>query len=95
MSRWTKKKVRILFSELIYIESQKEYIKIVTTSKTYVSRMGTSEIEEWLPPKRFKRVHRSYIIALDKIISYSSDEIQLHNAIIPIGRAYKDILKDL
>lgn len=88
------KKVRILFSELLYIESQKEYIKIVTTSKTYLSRMGTSEIEELLPPHRFKRVHRSYIIALDKIVSYSSDEVQLKNATIPIGRAYRGILDE-
>lgn len=88
------KKVRILFSELMYIESQKEYIKIVTTSKNYLSRMGTSEIEELLPPHRFKRVHRSYIIALDKIVSYSSDEVQLKNATIPIGRAYRGVLDE-
>src|SRR3954451_15585348 len=53
-----KKKVKILFSEILYIESQREYIKIVTTKKEYYSKMSTHEIETMLPANLFKRIHR-------------------------------------
>src|SRR5215212_5255127 len=56
-----KKRVKILFSEIVYIESQREYVKIVTTKKEYVTKMSTHEIEELLPASLFKRVHRSFI----------------------------------
>jgi DNA-binding LytR/AlgR family response regulator len=62
-----KKKVKILFSEIVYIESQREYIKIVTTKKEFISKMGTHEIEELLPPNNFKRIHRSCILAVGNI----------------------------
>lgn len=90
-----KKKVKILFSELIYIESQKEYIKIVTTKKEYVSKMSTHEIEALLPPNRFKRIHRSFIISLDKIESYNSESIEVNGFNIPIGRGYRDGIEKL
>ena len=61
-----KKKVKILFSEIIYIESQREYIKIITTRKEYMSKMSTHEIEDLLPANLFKRIHRSYIISVNK-----------------------------
>src|SRR6476619_3472406 len=62
-----RKKVKILFSDIVYIESQREYIKIVTTKKEYLSKMSTHEIEDILPSNLFKRIHRSYIISLNKI----------------------------
>src|ERR1700746_3246131 len=52
-----KKKVKILFSDIIYIESQREYIKIVTTKKEYLSKMSTHEIESLLPVNQFVRIH--------------------------------------
>ena len=65
-----RKKVKILFSEIVYIESQREYIKIVTTKKEYFSKMSTHEMEELLPANGFKRVHRSFIVSVSKIESY-------------------------
>lgn len=59
-----KKKVKILFSEIVYIESQREYIKIVTTKNEYISKMSTHEIEELLPANLFKRIHRSFIVSV-------------------------------
>ena len=64
-----KKKVKILFSEIIYIESQKEYIKIKTTTVEYFSKITTHGMEELLPSNLFKRVHRSYIVSINKIMS--------------------------
>src|SRR4029077_16769915 len=90
-----KKKVKILFSEIVYIESQREYIKIVTTKKEYISKMGTHEIEALLPPTLFKRIHRSFIISVSKIESYTAEMVEVNGISIPIGRGYKDVIDNL
>jgi len=91
----SKRKVKIHFTEIVYIESQREYIKIVTTQKTYKSRMSTNEIESLLPSNLFKRIHRSFIISLDKIESYNAETVEVSGTSIPIGRGYKDVLENL
>ena len=90
-----KKKIKILFSDIVFIESQREYIKIVTTKKEYLSKMSTHEIEALLPPQSFKRIHRSFIISIEKIDSYSSDEVEVCGISIPVGRGYRDRLENL
>jgi len=90
-----KKKVKILFSEIVYVESQREYIKIVTTKKEYISKMSTHEIEALLPTNQFKRIHRSFIVSLNKIQSYNAEEIEVNGISIPIGRGYRDIIENL
>ncbi|HUR10554.1 MAG TPA: LytTR family DNA-binding domain-containing protein [Flavitalea sp.] len=90
-----KKKVKILFSEIVYIESQKEYIRIVTTRRDYTTKMSTHEIEDLLPPSLFKRIHRSFIVSVSKIESYSADMVEVNGVSIPIGRGYRDIIENL
>ena len=90
-----KKKVKILFPEILYVESQKEYIKITTTKRVYVSKMSTHEIEALLPAHLFKRVHRSFIVALGKIESYTADMVEVNGVAIPIGRGYRDVIEGL
>ncbi len=90
-----KKKVKILFSEIIYIESQREYIKIVTTKKEYISKMSTHEMESLLPPHLFKRIHRSYIVSLSKIQSYTAEVVEVNGTPIPIGRDYRGVIESL
>jgi DNA-binding LytR/AlgR family response regulator len=90
-----KKKVKILFAEIVYIESQKEYIKIVTTKKEYISKMSTHEIESLLPSNLFKRIHRSFIVSVSKIESYTAEMIEVNGASIPIGRGYRDVIENL
>ena len=90
-----KKKVKILFSEIVYIESQQEYIKLVTTKKVYFSKVTTSEMENILPPHLFKRIHRSYIVSVNKIDSYNSEMVEVNGISIPIGRSYRHIIEDL
>jgi DNA-binding LytR/AlgR family response regulator len=90
-----KKKVKILFSELVYIESQREYIRIVTTKSSFISKIGTAEIEALLPAQAFKRVHRSFIISLAKINSYTAETVDVNGVSIPVGRAYRDVLDRL
>lgn len=90
-----KKKVRILFSEIVYIESQREYIKIVTTKSQYISKMSTHEVEALLPANLFKRIHRSYIVSIKKIDSYTAEMVEVNGVSIPIGRGYKDVIENL
>lgn len=90
-----KKKVKILFSDIVYIESQREYIRIVTTKKEYISKMSTHEIESLLPGNLFKRIHRSFIVSVSKIESYTAEMVEVNGVSIPIGRGYRDILENL
>jgi two-component system LytT family response regulator len=90
-----KKKVKVHFSEIVYIESQREYIRIVTTKKEFISKMSTHEIEELLPGYLFKRIHRSFIVSVKKIESYTAETVDLNGVSIPIGRGYRDVLDNL
>jgi DNA-binding LytR/AlgR family response regulator len=90
-----KKKVRILYAELLYIESQREYVRIVTTKREYLSKISTHEIEALLPSNLFKRIHRSFIVSKARIDSYTADEVEIGGVVIPVGREYKHVLEDL
>jgi len=90
-----KKKVKILFSEIFYVESQREYIKIVTAKRTYLSKISTQKIESLLPSNQFKRIHRSFIISIDKIESYTAETVEINGVAIPIGRGYKFVIENL
>jgi len=90
-----KKKVKILFSEILYVESQREYIKIVSIKNVYLSKMSTHEMEDLLPPHLFKRIHRSFIVSVSKIESYTAEMVEVNGHSIPIGRGYRDIIENL
>lgn len=91
-----KKKVKILFADIVYVESQREYVKIATTKQAYVSKISTHEIEQLLPPQAFKRVHRSFIVSLDKIEAYTADAVEVSGGVqIPVGRGYREVLEGL
>jgi two-component system LytT family response regulator len=90
-----KKKVKILFADIIYIESQREYVKIMTAKGEYLTKIGTREIEALLPGNLFKRVHRSFIVAIRRIESYTAEVVELGGVSIPIGKGYKDSLEKL
>ena len=90
-----KKKVKINFADILYIESQREYVKIVTSKREYLSKLSTREIESSLPSNLFKRVHRSFIISVNKIESYTAEEIEINGKSIPVGRDYRHVLDGL
>ena len=90
-----KKRVKIFFSDIVYIESQREYIKITTTQGEYISKMSTHEIEEILPVHLFKRVHRSFIVSIRRIESYTAEVIEINGVSIPIGKGYRDGMEKL
>ena len=87
--RSDRKMVKVFFRDILYIESLKDYIKIVTASKTIITKYVLSTLEEMLPANEFLRIHKSYIVAISKIDSYNADSIHILKNELPIGRLYK------
>ena len=85
-----KKMVKILLKEIVYIESLKDYVRIRTAEKAIVTHQKISYLEEKLPEECFMRIHRSYIVSISKVESYSSTSIEVPNQELPIGRNYKN-----
>lgn len=86
----SKKMVKVFFDEILYIESQREYVKISTKTQSILTKLALSDIEEVLQNENFVRVHRSFIVAKDKIEAFSATDIDINGKQIPVGRAYKD-----
>jgi len=88
----SKKKVKVFLDEILYIESLKEYIRIITKTKSILTKFQLTEVEEILNNNNFLRVHRSYIVAKEKIEAYSSTDVEVNGKQIPIGRSYKELV---
>lgn len=83
--------VKIVLQDIKYIESLRNYVSIYLSDGREIKTMNTiSNIEEKLPETHFIRVHRSYIIAIDKIESYTTGSLNISDKNIPIGRNYKE-----
>ena len=86
----SKKKVKVFLDEILYIESLKEYIRITAKNKSILTKFQLGQIEELLTKNNFLRIHRSFIVAKDKIDAFSATDIEINGKQIPIGRSYKD-----
>jgi len=88
--------VKLLLKDILYIESLKNYVKVKTISKDIITYKTISSMEEKLPSNKFLRIHRSYIVNIDKIEAFSTTEIKIGNIEIPIGRNFKiEVIKKL
>ncbi|TCC97106.1 response regulator transcription factor [Pedobacter hiemivivus] len=86
--------VKIRIQDIMFIEGMKDYVRInVEGGKPVITRMGLRNIEERLGTERFMRVHKSYIIALDKIESVQKLQLVVAGIEIPIGEAYRNSLQ--
>ena len=86
------KKVKINLKEILYIEGLSDYIKIYTGEKPILTLQTLKVMEEKLPDDRFIRVHRSFIVSLNRIESIQRNRIIIGKTRIPIGDNYKDSL---
>ncbi|GAA3612423.1 LytTR family DNA-binding domain-containing protein [Flavivirga amylovorans] len=92
--RSDRRMIKINFDAIIYIESYSDYIKIHLADNTIITRETISAIEGKLPPKKFIRIHRSYIISINNIASFTNEEIIINKKSLPISRSYKkDVLQ--
>lgn len=92
--RADRKMVKINFSEIIYVESLSDYIKIHLKDKVVITRETISNIEVKLPQKDFLRIHRSFIVAIAQINSFTNEYIEVKNKALPISRSYKQQVLD-
>lgn len=86
---------KVNFSEIVYMQSMKDYLKIHTTDYNLVTHQTMSDMERLLPPWQFMRVHKSYIISIPHIKSIYGNCIEIDKATIPIGNSYKDAVMSL
>lgn len=81
---------RVNFSSINYIEGMKDYLKIHTGESTLITHQTMTDIEKLLPPGKFIRVHKSYIVAIPHIRAIYGNSIEVNSVTIPIGSSYKD-----
>lgn len=86
---------KILLSEVLYIEGMKDYRRIHTINKQVMTLQTFNDFEKEMPPQIICRVHKSFMISLDKIESVERDRIKIGNKYIPISETYKKIFYDL
>ncbi|MEQ9423937.1 MAG: response regulator transcription factor [Cyclobacteriaceae bacterium] len=85
-----KRMVKIRLNDILVIESIKDYVKVKTAEKEIVTHQQISYLEHKLPEDKFLRIHRSFIVAIDKIDAFSATEVEINKKYVPIGRNYKN-----
>ncbi|NOQ91424.1 MAG: response regulator [Flavobacteriaceae bacterium] len=91
--RSDRKMVKINFDEINYIESLGDYLKIYLPNKIIITRETITSIEAKLPKNDFLRIHRSFIISINKIESFTNESVDINKKAVPISRSYKkDVL---
>ena len=87
--RSDRKMIKVALNDIIYIESIKDYIKVITATGTVVTKQSISSVEEMLPKEKFVRIHRSYIVSVNKIESYNHELVWIARQELPISRMYR------
>ncbi len=91
-----KKQVKVWLDEILYVESQREYVCLYLEDRKIITKATITSMSELLKEQRFLRIHRSFLVALDKIQAYSASKIELPGQDLPIGRSYRqEVLKQL
>ena len=85
-----KKRIKIYFKDILYIESLKEYVRIYTMDQEIITKFQLGQIEAQLPKADFLRIHRSFLVAKERIDAHTGTAIEIRNKQLPIGRSYKD-----
>jgi DNA-binding LytR/AlgR family response regulator len=88
--RVDRKMVKVMLSDILYIESMKDYVKVFTPGAKIVTKQSISSVEEMLPEQDFIRTHRSFIVSVQKITSYTQELLELDKIEIPIGKLYRN-----
>jgi len=81
---------KLLYEDTLYFEGYGEYVKVITSTKTYLVRESLTEFEHKLSPDSFLRIHKSYIVNIQKITGFSSIHVLLKDVELPVGRIYRD-----
>lgn len=88
-----KQQVRIPISDILFVESLKEYCKVHTAERYWLTQATLTEMESRLSGGRFLRIHRSYIVHLEQITAFGATEVDLGNIQLPIGKTYREVVQ--
>jgi DNA-binding LytR/AlgR family response regulator len=88
------KLVKVVFDDILYVEGLKDYVTIHLKNQKIVSLQRLKTLEEQLPPDKFIRIHNSFIVALNAIDVVHKNNVQIREAMLPIGETYKKSFKD-
>jgi two-component system, LytTR family, response regulator len=88
--RADRKMVKVMLDDILYIESMKDYIKVFTRQGTVITKQSISSVEAMLPEQSFIRTHRSFIVAINKIKSFTSEIIEIETTDVPIGKLFRN-----
>lgn len=86
---------KIMINDILYIEGMRDYLRIHTVNKKIMTLQSFSELEQLIPSHLVCRVHKSYMVAVNKIESIERSEIKIGNMIIPVSATYKELLYQL
>jgi DNA-binding LytR/AlgR family response regulator len=87
--RADRRNLKVRFDDILFVESLKDYVKVVTKDRAIVSKLSISAIEEFLPSRSFLRIHRSFIVSIGKIDSFKLELIQIGKYELPVSRSYR------
>jgi len=91
-----RKFVKIMMSDILYIESLKDYIRVTTKSSSLISYQSLTSITEKLPSEKFIRIHRSFTIGIDKVNSIEGNCVEIDGKLLPISREHRqEVLKKI
>lgn len=94
--RADRKMVKVTLQDILYVESMKDYVKIITRNGTIITKQSITSVQAMLPEKEFVRNHRSFIVATRHIRSFTSEIIEINDTEIPIGKLFRnEVLKML
>jgi len=86
---------KIMLNEIVYIEGMRDYLRIHTVTKKIMTLQNFSEFEKLIPSNIVCRVHKSYMVALNKIDSIERSRIKIADVLIPISETYKEVFFQL
>lgn len=87
-----KKRVKVYFDEILYAESLKEYVRIFLPERSVVTKIQLGELEQLLGHEDFVRIHRSFLVAKNKVEAYTATEVEIGGKTLPIGRSFREVL---
>ena len=94
--RCDRKMIKVKYDDILFIESMKDYIKVVRSNdKPLLVKQSMSSLENMLPANQFIRIHRSFIVSIQKITAFTNHDIEIGGTEIPIGRLYNQQLERL
>ncbi|MBK6991832.1 MAG: LytTR family transcriptional regulator [Chitinophagaceae bacterium] len=87
------KYVKLCFNEILYAEGSRNYTKIFTETKQYLVLITMKRLEQFLPDNLFVRIHKSFIISLEKIVQFDKETVWLKDKELPVGHQYRNELE--